>query len=74
MSRFSIIDTPIPNLKIIERRRIGDDRGYLERQFSAEELESAGWPSAIAQINHSFTQKKGTVRGMHFQIAGTVGK
>ena len=67
MSRVTVKDTPISNLKIIERRRIGDDRGYLERLFSAEELESVGWPKPVAQINHSYTQKKGTVRGMHFQ-------
>lgn len=51
----------------MERRRIGDERGYLERLYSAEELEPVGWPGPVVQINHSYTQRKGTVRGMHFQ-------
>lgn len=67
MNRFTVTNTPIPDLKILERRRIGDDRGYLERLFSAGELESAGWPGPVAQINLSYTKKKGTVRGMHYQ-------
>ena len=29
----------------------------------------AGWRKPIAQINHTFTQRQGTVRGMHFQRA-----
>lgn len=67
MSRFIILDTPIVDLKIIERQQLGDSRGFLSRLFCAEELAAAGWRKPIAQINHTFTQKSGTVRGMHFQ-------
>ncbi len=67
MNRFTVVDTQLSDLKIIQRWRIGDDRGFLERLFCANELESIGWQKPVAQINHSFTQKKGTVRGMHFQ-------
>lgn len=67
MSRFIILDTFIDDLKIIERQQLGDGRGFLSRLFCAEELAAAGWRKSIAQINHTFTQKSGTVRGMHFQ-------
>lgn len=67
MSRFSILDTPIAGIKIVERQRLGDNRGFLSRLFCAEEMAAAGWVKPIAQINHTCTAKRGTVRGMHFQ-------
>ena len=67
MSRFSIFDTPIADLKIVERQQLGDSRGFLSRLFCAEELAAAGWGEPIAQINQTVTQKQGTIRGMHFQ-------
>lgn len=67
MSRFTILDTPIADLKIIERQQLEDSRGFLVRLFCAEELAAAGWCKPVAQINHTFTQKPGAVRGMHFQ-------
>lgn len=67
MSRFTFIDLPLGGLKLVERRSLGDSRGYLSRLFCAEELATAGWQKPIAQINHTLTAKRGTVRGMHFQ-------
>lgn len=67
MSRFIISDTPLADLKIVERRQMGDERGFLARLFCAEELAAAGWMTPIAQINHTSTQQQGTVRGLHFQ-------
>lgn len=67
MSRFTIFDTPIADLKIVERQQLGDSRGFLSRFFCAEELAAAGWHKSIAQINQTVTQKQGTIRGMHFQ-------
>lgn len=54
-------------LKLIERQRLGDDRGFLSRLFCANELEVAGWQKPITQINHTFTSQSGTVRGLHYQ-------
>jgi dTDP-4-dehydrorhamnose 3,5-epimerase len=68
MSRFTIADLPLEGLKLIDRRLLGDGRGFLSRLFCAEELASAGWEKPIAQINHTYTAKRGTVRGMHFQL------
>lgn len=67
MSQFSIFDTPISGLKVIERTPIRDPRGFLERIFCADLLKSAGWQKPIAQINQTATKKRGAVRGMHFQ-------
>jgi dTDP-4-dehydrorhamnose 3,5-epimerase len=67
MNRFTVTDLPLAGLKRIERQRLGDSRGFLSRLFCAEELAAAGWSKPIAQINHTFTAKCGTVRGMHYQ-------
>jgi dTDP-4-dehydrorhamnose 3,5-epimerase len=68
MSRFEIQSTPLVGLKVIQRKAVGDERGFLARIFCAEELASVGWVWPIAQINHTLTKNPGTVRGMHFQF------
>jgi dTDP-4-dehydrorhamnose 3,5-epimerase len=65
--RFDILETSLPGLLVIQRKPIGDDRGYLERMYCQEELQSVAPGKTIAQINHTLTAKRGTVRGMHFQ-------
>lgn len=69
MSRFLVHDTPLAGLKVIERKPVGDARGFLSRLFCASDLAAAGWTGGIAQINHTQTRKQGAVRGMHFQRA-----
>jgi dTDP-4-dehydrorhamnose 3,5-epimerase len=64
---FDIIDTPIQGLKLLQRKPLSDDRGYLERMFCSEELQAFIPGKCIAQINHTLTIKRGVVRGMHFQ-------
>jgi dTDP-4-dehydrorhamnose 3,5-epimerase len=65
--RFEIQETPLRNLKVITRKRLGDHRGYLERMFCLNDFGSMLDGRHIVQINHTFTHAKGTVRGMHFQ-------
>jgi dTDP-4-dehydrorhamnose 3,5-epimerase len=67
MSRLRITDLAVPGLKCVERQPLGDARGFLARLFCADELAHAGWTKPIVQINHTYTAKCGTVRGMHFQ-------
>lgn len=66
-TRFDILDMPIQGLKLVQRKPIGDDRGYLERMFCSADLKSLIPSKSIVQINHTLTAKRGTVRGMHFQ-------
>lgn len=67
MNRFAVSNLPLVGLKLIERQRLGDSRGFLSRLFCAEELAAAGWCQPMAQINHTYTAQRGTVRGMHYQ-------
>lgn len=67
MSRFIISELPLTGLKLVERQRLVDNRGFLSRLFCTVELAGAGWKKHIAQINHTYTSRRGTLRGMHFQ-------
>lgn len=66
-ARFDILDTPLAGLRVLQRNPIGDSRGYLERLYCSAELQTLAPGKAIAQINHTLTASRGTVRGMHFQ-------
>lgn len=67
MNRFTVAELSLPGLKLVERQRLGDARGFLSRIFCAEELAVCNWRKPVAQINHTYTAKSGTVRGLHFQ-------
>ena len=69
MTRLAVTDTPLAGVKRVQRQRLGDARGHLTRLFCAEELAAAGWDAPIAQINHTLTERRGTVRGLHWQQA-----
>lgn len=64
-----IHDTPITGLRVVERQRIVDSRGFFSRLFCSIELASVGWNKPIAQINQTLTHQRGAIRGMHFQRA-----
>jgi len=69
MSRFTFAELSLPGLRRVQRQRLGDSRGFLARLFCADELATAGWRGPVAQINHTCTELRGTVRGMHYQRA-----
>ncbi|WP_017301135.1 dTDP-4-dehydrorhamnose 3,5-epimerase [Nodosilinea nodulosa] len=60
------------NLKdafVIDLEIRSDDRGGFARTFCAKEFEEHGLKPMVAQCNMSFNYKKGTLRGMHYQLA-----
>ena len=65
--RFDIISTRLAGLYAIQRKPLGDHRGYLERLFCQSEWRSIIAARQIVQINHTLTCKKSTIRGLHFQ-------
>jgi len=46
-----------------------DDRGFFARSFCQHEFSAMGLETMVTQCNVSFNHKKGTIRGMHFQVA-----
>jgi len=70
--RFKIKPLPLSGACLIARKKLGDDRGFLERFFCGRELaESIGFGS-VAQINRTYTSAAGVVRGMHYQVSSSV--
>ena len=67
MRRLTVTQLPLSGLLRVERQNLSDERGFLSRLFCANELLAHGWPGPVAQINHTHTARKGTVRGLHYQ-------
>lgn len=67
MTSYNVSHLPLPGLKLLRRQRFEDHRGHFSRLFCSEALQHAEWTVPIAQINHSMTRHKGTVRGLHYQ-------
>ncbi len=65
--RFDFNPTYLDGLMVIQRKPISDQRGFFCRFFCTEDYQAAGLKKTIAQINHTYTVKKGAVRGLHFQ-------
>jgi dTDP-4-dehydrorhamnose 3,5-epimerase len=64
---MEIEQTPIKDLYIIKRKKLEDNRGFFSRFFCLNQLEKYIGNKTIKQINQSYTKKRGSVRGMHFQ-------
>jgi dTDP-4-dehydrorhamnose 3,5-epimerase len=62
-----IENTKIDGVKVIASQPFSDERGFFNRIFCQEELALIRPNIVIAQINHSMTKEKGSIRGMHFQ-------
>ena len=54
--------------RLIVPKRINDSRGWFSETFRADRLREAGIPCDFVQENQSFSQKAGTLRGLHFQL------
>ena len=67
-SRFTKVNTPLDGLYRIERKPIVDPRGFLCRIHCESEFSQMGLDPHPSQINHTLTNGKGTVRGLHFQF------
>lgn len=61
--------TPLKGAFVIDVEKKTDERGFFARTFCANEFEKFGLKPNIAQSNISFNNKKGTLRGMHYQVA-----
>lgn len=64
---MKIINTDINDVKIIEPDCFGDNRGFFMETYSKMKYENLGISNDFIQDNLSFSAKKGTLRGIHFQ-------
>jgi len=61
-------ETPLRGAFVIEAEPLEDTRGLFARTWCRREFEAHGLEIRIAQCSTSFNKKKGTLRGMHYQL------
>jgi dTDP-4-dehydrorhamnose 3,5-epimerase len=64
-----ITETRLRGTFVIELETFTDVRGFFARAWSEREFEDFGLESRFVETNISFNEKKGTLRGMHYQLA-----
>jgi len=64
---MKVTDTILPEVKIVEPQVFGDNRGWFYESYSFAKLKECGIDTVFVQDNRSFSAKKGTLRGLHFQ-------
>lgn len=53
----------------IDPERIPDERGFFARWWDRAELAAHGLSTDIEQCNVAWNERRGTLRGLHFQVA-----
>jgi len=61
-------ETELKGSFLVEPEQIEDERGFFARSWDKKIFEKYGLNSNLEQCNISFSKKKGTLRGMHYQI------
>ena len=67
--RIKFQETLLKGAFVVIPERIGDERGFFARTFCRLEFEAHGLNTNFVQCNISFSKRKGTLRGLHYQIA-----
>ena len=64
---MKFFETELKGSYIIELEKLEDERGFFTRIWDKKKMQDKGLDSDLVQMSFSFTKKKGTLRGMHFQ-------
>lgn len=63
-----LFETPLAGAIVVEIDPIEDERGFFARLWSADVFAEHGLKATFAQSSISYNAKKGTLRGMHYQV------
>jgi len=66
---MDFIETPLKGAFLISLKKIEDNRGYFARAWCRDELAHHGLNPNMVQLNTGFSHRRGTLRGMHYQVA-----
>jgi dTDP-4-dehydrorhamnose 3,5-epimerase len=61
--------TPLADAYTIDLEKREDERGFFARFFCVNEFDKVGLDKNVVQINNSLSKDKGTLRGIHYQLA-----
>ena len=62
-------ETIFPDVWVIDLNPAWDSRGFFARTFCGREFAEIGLETDFVQHSTSYSKTKGTLRGMHFQLA-----
>jgi dTDP-4-dehydrorhamnose 3,5-epimerase len=62
-------ETKLKGAFVVEIEKLSDERGFFARSWCRKEFETHGLASRVVQANVSYNRRRGTMRGMHYQIA-----
>ena len=62
-------ETALPGAWVLTPERFEDERGFFARTYCRRDFEARGLDPEIAQCSVSYNHRRGTLRGLHFQIA-----
>jgi dTDP-4-dehydrorhamnose 3,5-epimerase len=62
------VQSPLPGAFTLELEERSDARGFFARSFCMTEFEAHGLKPVVAQCNLSYNHRRGTLRGMHYQL------
>ena len=62
------LETPLQGAYVIELEKLEDERGFFARSWCVREFATKGLDPHLVQCNVSFNKRKGTLRGLHYQI------
>lgn len=65
---MKFLPTPLGGAHVVELEPQEDERGYFARSFCREEFAQRGLKSEFAQCSVSLNHRRGTLRGMHYQV------
>jgi dTDP-4-dehydrorhamnose 3,5-epimerase len=66
---MKFIETRLAGAYVIEPEPKADHRGFFGRIWCEDELSAMGLETNIVQTNVGFSHRKGTLRGLHYQVA-----
>lgn len=66
---MKFIETKLEGAFVVEIEKLFDERGFFARSWCQKEFDTHGLNSRPVQANVSYNRKKGTMRGLHYQIA-----
>ena len=66
---IQVTETKIPEVKIIEPKVFGDERGFFMESWNLKDFEKQVQPGVKFIQDNQSRSKKGVVRGLHFQLA-----
>ena len=62
---------PLPGMLVLETEPRADQRGFFARVFCRNELRDLGAEPLVEQANLSYSERRGTLRGLHYQLGAS---